>query len=510
MPPTAGMQMEESAKETVVIVHGTWAAPELEKTQWYQRPDDVSATDGFVCKLDTALEARGSPARCWAHCAKEFPIFQWSGENSWVVRTHAAGALADYLAKLREEGWRCHIVAHSHGGNVVVEALPQIIAAPGSDKSYGKIVTLGSPFMDTMSPISKRIERTRRIIDLATWMIFGLGAIWLFWYAWFSYFEYREVGFGTIFLAFAAIGNAVIFFFSFPQNRSSDPRGIVQDQPPFFAMGSRMDEAWQVLQHIGSMENPLAVKSYLLPYLFASLRSGISRAEQRERIYGAKSYRDLTFKFKLVMAILHALTGVFVLMIIFAVTVIVGWGSQIPWSSTLPMVMIFLGFGVAVNSTALFITAATPLDKSFYSAFLSPFRWCARVLASLGLIFPAMATYFIRGRGWSVLQAIAMGLEGYRFKMPAIEQYPRNLPEKCVRYENMPMDAEQRAIERRSAWVSRHLGDVSETFAKLAVTASDITSLLHTIESDQTLVHAAYYADDECIARIADWISGTG
>jgi hypothetical protein len=499
--------MEERAKETIVIVHGTWAVPKPQNTQWYQRPNDGSPTDGFVSKLDAALRARGSPAQCWAHCTKSDPIFQWSGENSWIARTNAAGALAEYLAKLREAGWLCHIVAHSHGGNVVMEALPPIIAAEGPDRSYGKIVTLGSPFMDTMSPILKRIERTRRTIDLATWMVYGLGTVWLFWYAWFSYFEEKKVSIGAIFLALMAILNAAIFFRSYPRIRSSDPRGIIQDQLRFFAMGSRMDEAWQVLHHIGTMENPLNVKSSLLQYLFASLRSGVSRAAQRERIYGAKSYRDLAFKFKLVLAALHALTVVFILMMIFAVAVIAGFGS-VPWSTTLPMVMIWLGFGVAVNSAALWITAGTPSDKSFYSAFLSPFRWCGRLVASLGLMFPEMATFFIRRRGWSVLLAIAMGLEGYRFKMPAIEQYPRNLPEKCVKYENMPVDAEQRAIERRSAWVDRHLEGVSRTFAKLVVTASDMTLLLRTIENDQTLVHAAYYTDDACIARIADWISG--
>jgi len=31
--------------------------------------------------------------------------------------------------------------------------------------------------------------------------------------------------------------------------------------------------------------------------------------------------------------------------------------------------------------------------------------------------------------------------------------------------------------------------------------------LLDKIEADQTLVHAACYTDDECIARIADWIA---
>src|SRR5580700_8970751 len=65
---THNMQMEELAKETVVIVHGTWAAPEPDKTQWYQQPDSASATEGFVSKLDAALRERGSLARCWAHC----------------------------------------------------------------------------------------------------------------------------------------------------------------------------------------------------------------------------------------------------------------------------------------------------------------------------------------------------------------------------------------------------------------------------------------------------------
>jgi hypothetical protein len=44
--------------------------------------------------------------------------------------------------------------------------------------------------------------------------------------------------------------------------------------------------------------------------------------------------------------------------------------------------------------------------------------------------------------------------------------------------------------------------------SKLAVTTADLTSLLRTVEEDQTPVHAAYYTDDECIARIADWIAG--
>jgi hypothetical protein len=100
-----------------------------------------------------------------------------------------------------------------------------------------------------------------------------------------------------------------------------------------------------------------------------------------------------------------------------------------------------------------------------------------------------------------------LGLEGYRFTIPLIEQYPKNLSRNFVKYENMPAGAQGRALQKRSAWIARHLGDVSQTFSNLVVSLSDIAALLRSIEGDQTLVHAAYYSDDECIARIADWIA---
>ena len=56
-------------------------------------------------------------------------------------------------------------------------------------------------------------------------------------------------------------------------------------------------------------------------------------------------------------------------------------------------------------------------------------------------------------------------------------------------------------IAKAQCWVARHLGEFSQTFAKLVVTAADLTSPQRTIEEDQELVHAAYYTDDECIAR---------
>jgi hypothetical protein len=121
--------MAKYLKETVIVVHGTWAAPRPGKDSWYHPVKDTSAPEQFTAKLDAGLQKHGSPARCWAHCPLYGPTFQWSGDNSWIARSHAVSALVEYVGKLQSQGWRCHIVAHSHGGNVVIEALPHILAA---------------------------------------------------------------------------------------------------------------------------------------------------------------------------------------------------------------------------------------------------------------------------------------------------------------------------------------------------------------------------------------------
>jgi len=136
-----------------------------------------------------------------------------------------------------------------------------------------------------------------------------------------------------------------------------------------------------------------------------------------------------------------------------------------------------------------------------------PFRWCQRFLVSLASVFPAMVTYFVRDRTWSVVVKTAMGLDGYRFNVPMVKQAPSHIAIKFGRYEDMPIGAERRALKSRSAWIERHIEDVSHTFSKMTIATTDISSLLRTIEADQTLVHAAYYTDNECIARIADWIA---
>jgi len=218
--------MEKSANETVIIVHGTWAAPDPDERRWYQPNDDRPCGLPFIDNLDAALAARGSSARCWAHCGPEHPAFHWSGENSWIDRTLAASALADYVAKLRIEGWHCHIVAHSHGGNVLIEALPHIMTSLDSQKPQARLVTLGTPFLDTTSPILQRIKTRTRLLQLVSWISFAaviayasndVRSSW-------KDLRWNELNSDHILFGLAAVFLIAIFFGR--MRRSRDARGI--------------------------------------------------------------------------------------------------------------------------------------------------------------------------------------------------------------------------------------------------------------------------------------------
>ena len=523
--------MQGVAKETLIIVHGTWAAPEPGNTRWYQPIEGEPAAKGFIGKLDAALEQRGSPARCWAHCSQGEPIFHWSGENSWIARTHAASRLGDYVAKLGNEGWRCHIVAHSHGGNVVVEALPQITEAPGSAGSLGMMVTLGTPFIDTMSPILRKARRQTKILNFISWMAFAAFPLLALLASYFlsqisGLFSFPFPGLlGEIsasVLIFLWLAWLVVRWSKRRTNRGNSSAagssGADCPRPRFLAIGSNVDEAWQLLHHMRNADNPLAIRLNLAMFLFSSLRSHRSLRAEVARIHGARSFRDLGTAGQAVMALVY----IFGILAVGAGALLLFVAQNDAISLMMPMsefergtadYILLFGISFLMSATLVFafvLVLVRPFAEKFFSVFLSPFRsfgWCVGALIGI----PGdLVTYVVRRKSWPVLLETAMGLEGYRFRMPSIDQSPRSGSENLVRYEDMAKGAKDRALNQRSTWIARHLGDISESFSKLAVTAADISSLLRTVEEDRTLVHGAYYTDDECIERIADWIAGRG
>lgn len=482
-------------QETVVVVHGTWSHPIPSDARWWQ----PGSAETFLTKLNDALRRRGSAARCWNHCGEGGSYFHWSGDNNWLRRTQAAAALVAYLHRLAKEGWKVHLIAHSHGGNIIVDALHALAISPHAAPQIGRVVTLGTPFLDTLSAIERQRARVRRRIVLTIGLsllpfigyplVLGAAskgslsdeALWIL-----------MLPIGVIFIVLSA--RLLLIRWRARAVKSMAPiQGL--------ALGSRLDEAWQVLHHVRETENPLALKLGLPRYLRSQVRDQVRRRDEIAKIYGAVGFRDLGIagRCTLIFLYLGSLLG--------AGLVAYTLGNS-DWTTAaayfVPMAILNY-FTIGLAYLAIF----TAGSASYISAYLSPMRGLFHRIGSLGVIPNEVGTYIARGRAWALLQSMALGLDGFRYELPRVTLTPARAGAAVFSRDALPRGAEERALSKRADWLRRHLGDATQTFSKLAVTASDLSALLEAIEKDQSLVHAAYYTDDECIERIADFIAGS-
>ena len=239
-------------------------------------------------------------------------------------------------------------------------------------------------------------------------------------------------------------------------------------------------------------DSPLAINTSLTSYVISSCQLRMSAARDIDAILGATSSKNLGTASKLFVILTWSI-ACSVLLRETSVLLSYGWIFLIP----------FIIFMIAV----FYVRYVIRRDMDEYnSAYSAPERWYDSLIGAVLSIPTNVATHFVRGKSWKTLVRMAMGLDGYRFEFPTIEQQP-NSSRIVTHYEDMPKGAEQRALDKRDTWIRSHLGEFSQTFSKLAITTADITSLLRAVEADQTLVHAAYYTDDDCIYRIADWIA---
>lgn len=510
----------EIRKETVILVHGTWAAPQGDCKQWYEVPAHDGAEPSFVTKLDAALEQRGSPAKCWAHCKNLSPIFSWSGKNNWIDRAQAASNLADYLATLYADGWQCHIVAHSLAGNAVIEAVRSELGDPSRNTNLGKIVCLGTPFIDTMSRMLASHREDARQAAVVRWILFCayfgfMGAYLLFVGRLDADIAIASLLFFYLLMAVAFV--AVVVFVICEQIGIKTPVPIQLDKLPIAIVGagigeskaikrililnSLRDEAWQALHHISKLKNPLELEHGILNYLWTWRQYYLQSRFYRDRLNGVPALENMN-----------------VISWVVACFSTVWWLWGISWvllGRFIPNDLIafynrfsdYLGFYMfALLSALIFLWPFQ--GNSVIAAAGAPLIYTMRHVLAFANMPRRLMTYFVRQRGWPVVQRLALGLEGYHRELPQVRQTPAFVSESLFTYENMPHDAERRALQRRASSVGRQLDLATETLSNAALTSTDVTSLLQAIESDLSLVHAAYYTDDECIERIADWITG--
>ncbi|MEK7748324.1 MAG: hypothetical protein AAB300_04545 [Nitrospirota bacterium] len=146
-----------------IIVHGTFAA---EETWW--RLSKTSETT-FADRLEEALSARGFAGTVWRpvlDVGMSYEAFSWSGKNRDNDRRAGACKLRKSLAELAKklgaspsQPLTVNLIAHSHGGNVVLEALRDIA---GSIR-VGRVVLLGTPLVS----VRPRLRLTRLMISMA-------------------------------------------------------------------------------------------------------------------------------------------------------------------------------------------------------------------------------------------------------------------------------------------------------------------------------------------------------
>lgn len=81
----------------------------------------------------------------------EIKAFEWAGHNDEDVRSYSATILTKYLRSLKEYYDSIHIVAHSHAGNVILNAMTYRFVKNDFDK-IDSITTMGTSFFQKRSP----------------------------------------------------------------------------------------------------------------------------------------------------------------------------------------------------------------------------------------------------------------------------------------------------------------------------------------------------------------------
>lgn len=136
----------------VITVHGTFAAdPSDDGEQWWQRGS------AFMTALAERLVDKGVPGIT-------VQPFHWSGLNSDQARLRAAAALAGTLATAKKAGRPVAVIAHSHGGNVLMESLVQ----RRTRRPLAAVLTLGTPFFKRrLKPLPTLIALFKVLLGLA-------------------------------------------------------------------------------------------------------------------------------------------------------------------------------------------------------------------------------------------------------------------------------------------------------------------------------------------------------
>lgn len=134
-------------KTVTLVTHGTFAA----QGEWWRLGREGEAT--FADRLESELSRRGLADTVWKPALEagfDYSAFSWSGLNRHRDRVRGARRLSSSLNEFAkriqataDDPLIVNFVAHSHGGNVVLEALRHLYG----NVRVGRVALLGTPLI---------------------------------------------------------------------------------------------------------------------------------------------------------------------------------------------------------------------------------------------------------------------------------------------------------------------------------------------------------------------------
>jgi hypothetical protein len=232
-----------------LVIHGTFAG----QAAWWRLGND--GQESFADRLERELSRRGLADTVWKRALAEgfdYASFAWSGRNRHgdrVAGAHRLGAnlnaLAQSVKATPSDPLLVNVVAHSHGGNVVLEALRHL----QSNVRVDRMVLLGTPLI-TVRP-AFRAARFLFSAFLLSLVAIGLLII------------VAELG------SYAATGRSIYDHIGEPGQKWVVPAfmpAIVLYAAIFWLTGNALDVVWRLVCRILEPLAWLRGKSRLLVY----------------------------------------------------------------------------------------------------------------------------------------------------------------------------------------------------------------------------------------------------
>ncbi|MGR9045122.1 MAG: esterase/lipase family protein [Gammaproteobacteria bacterium] len=522
------MTADRPSKETVIVVHGTFSEKNADCSNWY------APKQSFCAQLDRQLQTAGSTARCWKHLKPDEDFFHWDGRNDWFSRTRAAVRLRRQVHRLVSDGWVVHLVGHSHGGNIIIEA---IMNRSRRVRSWfnGRVVLLGTPIYS-----SSHNYQLRKLFRLTVWLLLSL-ACWFF-LTWLSMRNtdiaevfsdettatFRYAVFMTTVAAFAVLLLLIRIcrylesnyqgildrFFPFlwslklrwqflriKQGLIKPFDAVGRSSPHFMLINSRYDEAFKSLSELQKSANPF-------------LREATFETQNNENITLIKKIRlavgsvrsglEITIKNTLEISNLGPMSIIGTLLILTTLY----WDRLTAQALSIPL--------NEVEQSLLYLTLTTGIvvlavffRKAFGAVFFFP--GLVAIYLPIAIAKITKATLFVMLDGvlknmvWGFVKAFSLGVNGAPNRTKDIVvglEFDWSFPEDYL-YLELPIEIVERVKQSQKPL----LNEMQELLYKQEVSWSPSALKKELSKIEFPMIHTVYYREMTCIKKMAAWIS---